>query len=58
MSQSTCNSLSRILTIEVNLKQIKVLEVLVEVAELHGKTECSIKSIVKQMISKELSMES
>ena len=58
MSQSTCNSLSRILIIEVSLKQIKVLEALVEVAEQHGKIECLIKSIAKQMISKEWSMES
>ena len=53
MYQSTCNSLSRILIIEVSLKQIKVLEALVEVAEQHGKIECLIKSIAKQMISKE-----
>jgi hypothetical protein len=50
------SSSSKILIIEVNFKQIKVLDHFLDHQELNGKTECSINIIVRPQIFKELNM--
>ena len=56
ISQNICSSSLKILTIEVNFRLIRVLEVSADPAELTGKIECSTIITIKQVTLKESSM--